>query len=190
MTLEGKAFDSRLERFRDYLALLARLQLDPRVQGKVDLSGIVQHTLLEAHQTRVKLEQMNEAQQAAWLRRALANNLTDEVRKLITAARDVNRERSLEASLDESSAKLEAWLATDDTSPSQQAVHNERLLLLAQALAQLPADQRRAVELHHLQSYPVAEVSRLMERSPGAVGALMVRGLKKLRQSLRDAGEE
>src|SRR5713101_2524929 len=93
-----------LERFRPYLSLLARLQLDTRLQGKVDLSGVVQQTLLEAHQAWSQLERMVRAQQAAWLRKALAHNLTDEVRKLTTAARDVGRERSLEAALEESSA--------------------------------------------------------------------------------------
>ena len=177
-----------LESFREYLALLARLQLDPRWQGKVDLSGVVQQTLLEAHQARDRFGQWDDAQKAAWLRKALAHNLTDEVRKLRTAGRDVARERSLEAALEQSSARLEAWLAADQTSPSQQAVRHEQLLRLTAALSRLPQDQRMAVELHHLRGYPVAAVARQMGRSDGAVGALLVRGLKTLREWLGETG--
>jgi RNA polymerase sigma-70 factor (ECF subfamily) len=174
-----------LERFREYLSLLARLQLDARLQGKVDLSGVVQQTLLEAHQAQERFRQLTEAQQGAWLRRTLAHNLTDEVRKLGTAMRDVGRERSLEAALEASSARLEACLAADQSSPSEQAVRNEQLLHLAEALARLPEDQRRAVEMHHLGGVPVAEVAQVMGRSDGAVGALLVRGLKRLRELLQ-----
>ena len=173
-----------LERFREFLSLLARLQLTPRLQGKVDLSGVVQQTLLEAHQAAEQWRALEEAQRLAWLRRALAHNLTDEVRKLRTAGRDMAREQPLEAAMECSSARLEAWLAADQTSPSQRAVRQEQLLRLAESLARLPEDQRTAVELHHLRGYAVAEVARQMGRSDGAVGALLVRGLKKLREWL------
>src|SRR5437016_4894830 len=100
-----------LESFREYLNLLARLQLDKRLQGKIDLSGVVQQTLLEAHQARAASINVNVT--AAWLRRILANNLRDEVRKLNAKARAVQRERSLEAALDASSARLEGCLAAE-----------------------------------------------------------------------------
>jgi RNA polymerase sigma-70 factor, ECF subfamily len=177
-----------LESFRDYLALLARLQLDPRWQGKVDLSGVVQQTLLEAHQARDRFQHLDDAHKAAWLRKALAHNLTDEVRKLRAAGRDVARERSLEAALEQSSARLEALLAADQMSPCQKAIRNEQLLRLTAALSRLPQDQRTAVELHHLRGYPVAVVAQQMGRSDGAVGALLVRGLKTLRAWLRETG--
>jgi RNA polymerase sigma-70 factor (ECF subfamily) len=174
--------DHEFERFRDYLALLARWQLAPHLRGKVDLSGVVQQTLLEAHQARQRLDGQPAEARAAWLRRALANNLRDEVRKLATAARDVDRERSLEAALDQSSARLEAWLAADQSSPSGHAQRHEELLRLAAALAALPEDQRRAVELHHLQGQPLAEVAADLGRSKGAVAQLLFRGLRKLRE--------
>ena len=180
----ASAWERDLERFREFLSLLARLQLDPRLQGKVDLSGVVQQTLWEAHQAFDQLRGWDESRQGAWLRKALAHNLTDEVRKLRTAGRDMAREQPLEAAMECSSARLEAWLAADQTSPSQRAVRQEQLLRLAEALARLPIDQRTAVELHHLRGYAVAEVARQMGRSDGAVGALLVRGLKKLREWL------
>src|SRR4051794_3275932 len=102
--------DRSLERFRDYLRLLARLQLDPRLVGKVDLSGVVQQMLLEAHRAWAQLETMDQDRRAAWLRRALAHNLTDEVRRARSPRHGVAQERSLDAALEESSARLEALL--------------------------------------------------------------------------------
>jgi RNA polymerase sigma-70 factor, ECF subfamily len=177
---------SEMERFREYLSLLARLQLDPRLQGKVDLSGVVQQTLLEAHQAMSAFKEQSEPHQVAWLRQILANNLRDEVRKFATAARDVARECSVEKALEASSSRLEAWLAADQSSPSEQAMRQEQLLALANALVQLPADQRQAVELHHLQGYPLTDVARQMSRSKGAVAALLFRGVKKLRELMEE----
>jgi RNA polymerase sigma-70 factor (ECF subfamily) len=172
--------DRELERYGHYLHLLARLHLDTALAGKVDVSGVVQQTLLEAYQARDRFQGQGEEPRAAWLRQILANNLRDEVRKLGTAARNVGREVSLEAS----SARLEAWLAAEQSSPSQRLVRAEEHLALAEALAGLPDDQRRAIELHHLTGKTLAETAAELDRSRGAVAQLLFRGLHKLRQTL------
>src|SRR6516225_6370606 len=102
-----------LDGFRDYLRLLARLQLSSRLAGKIDLSGVVQQTLLEAYQARDGFPS-EAAQQAAWLRRALANNLTDEIRRLTSKGKERMEEQSLEQALEASSARMEAWLAREE----------------------------------------------------------------------------
>jgi RNA polymerase sigma-70 factor (ECF subfamily) len=177
-----------LEKFRPYLCLLARRQVDRRLQGKLDASGIVQQTLLEAHRGLAGFRGRSEPELAAWLRRILARNLADELRRLGAGKRDAARERSLEEAVDRSSADAAAWLAAGQSSPSQQAVWHEQLLRLAEALAGLPEDQRIAVELHHLEGYSLADVGREMGRSKEAVAGLLSRAVKRLRLLLPDEG--
>jgi RNA polymerase sigma-70 factor (ECF subfamily) len=172
------------ERFREYLHLLARLQMPLRLRGKLGASDVVQQTLLEAHRARPQLEGRSPGEQAAFLRRILANNLTDALRRFTGPARNVARERSLEAELTRSFARLEACLAADQSSPSERAEREEELLLLAEALAQLPEDQRTAVEMKHLLGYSLAEIGQALDRSEKAVGGLLGRGIKGLRKLL------
>src|SRR6266446_5641277 len=121
MAQEPVAAEPALEQFRSYLHLLGRLHLDPRLRGKLDASDVVQQTLLQAHQARNQFRGSSEAEQAAWLRQILARNLAHAVRDFGRDKRDVAREHSLEAALDASSARLEAWLAAEQSSPSQRA---------------------------------------------------------------------
>jgi RNA polymerase sigma-70 factor (ECF subfamily) len=180
MPSEGDA--AELDRYRGYLHLLASADLEPALQGKIDVSGVVQVTLLEAHQGRGQFRGTGHDALASWLRQILARNLLDEIRRLKGAKHNVARERSL----DESSEHLEAWLAAEHSSPSERANRNEQLLRLADALQQLPADQRTAVLRHHLQGATLADVAEEMQRSKEAVAGLLHRGLTKLRDLLCD----
>ena len=115
-----------LEQFRKYLRLLAQLQLDPRLRGKLDPSDVVQQTLLEAYAKRHQFRGSTEGKWLAWLRQALAHNLADALRAFGQARRDVARERSLEAAVEASSRRLEVWLAANQSSPSQRTQRRER----------------------------------------------------------------
>ena len=189
--MDGRANDQSFESYRNYLHLLGRLELDPGFQGKLDLSGVVQQTLFEAERETETFRGSTELERATWLRRIFAHNLTDEVRKLSAQMRDVRRERSLEARLEDSSARVEAWLAAEQSSPSQHAARQEELVRLADALTRLPDDQRVAVELHHLRGWTLAAVAEHFGRSRGAAASLIFRGLEQLRQQLvTRAGKE
>ena len=105
MTPLAEAHGRLLEKFREYLRLLARLQLDPRLRGKLDPSDVVQQTLLEAYEKREQFRGSTEAEWLAWLRQALAHNLADALRAFGQALRDVARERSLEAAVEASTRR-------------------------------------------------------------------------------------
>src|SRR5262245_26168011 len=179
---------AELERYRPYLLLLARMRLDPRLRGKLDASDLVQQTLLEAHQGRLQFRGTTEAEEAAWLRQVLARNLANAVRDLLRDKRDVRREQSLEAAVEESSRRLEGWLAAEQSSPSARAERHERAVRLAAALAELPEAQREALTLHHLEGRPLDEVAGQVGRSREAVAALIKRGLRQLRERLGEPG--
>ena len=115
----------------------------------------------------------------------VGGRVTAAIRRYLDAGkRDAGRERSLHAAVEDSAARLEALLAADQTSPSGRVERQERLRRLADALAALPGDQRRAIELKHLQGLALIEVARRMGRTVPAVAGLLQRGLRALREDL------
>jgi RNA polymerase sigma-70 factor (ECF subfamily) len=183
MAAHGEAGRWPLERFREYLRLLARMNLDPRLQSKLDPSDVVQQTLVRAHQAQDQFRGTTDGERAAWLRRILATTLADALRKFRL---ELGRGHSLERALDDSSARLEAWLAQDQDSPTEEAARQEQVLALTQALAELPPDQRRVVEMHHLQGLSLAELAAQLGRTEAAVAGLLRRGRRRLRELLHD----
>ncbi len=158
------------EQYRDYLRLLGLAQLSPGAQPKIDLSGVIQATMLEAYQDQ-PLASIGDEQQLPWLRRVFLNNLLDALRKHRAKRRDMRRERPLDDPIEQSACRLESYLQSEESSPSAKAIRHERAELLLRAMSGLPADQRTAIELHHLQQLPLQVIATKMSRPKGAVAA-------------------
>jgi len=180
------ARDEVFAKARDYLRVLARVGLDPRLRAKVDESDVVQQSLLEAHRDWDQFRGTTAAERFAWLRQILARNLSNLLRDHTRAKRDVNREWRPDPAAEASSARLERWLAADQTTPGTAAVREEEAARLALALAELPDGQREAVILRHWHGCSVAEIAGQLHTTPDAVTGLLYRGLKALRARLRE----
>jgi RNA polymerase sigma-70 factor (ECF subfamily) len=182
------ALGRRLNSFRGYLTILARLQIGRRLQGKVDPSDVVQETFLHAVRDFAQFRGSSDKELAGWLRQILAARLADLFRRYCgTQGRDVRLEQALQVELDQSSQVLECGLVAPLSSPSEQAARHERATWLAQTLERLPADYRDVLVLRHLQECDFPEVARRMGRSVEAVKKLWARALAQLRRALGDA---
>jgi RNA polymerase sigma-70 factor, ECF subfamily len=176
------ALGALLAMYGNYLALLARLQIGQRLQGKADPSDLVQETFLTAHRDFAQFRGSTEAEFVGWLRQILAANLAGLVRRYLgTQRRNLRLERQLSEELEQSSRALDRGLVAPHSTPSQQAVRREQAVLLANALGQLPEHYREVIILHHLEGLSLAQAARELGRTEDSVQKLWTRALLQLR---------
>jgi RNA polymerase sigma-70 factor (ECF subfamily) len=176
------------EEFRPYLNALGRSLLRYPLIGKVDLSGVIQQTFLDAFMAGKGFPQQDSRQQLAWLKTAFRRNLTDTIRQLRAKCRNIDREIPLQAG-DPMQATMADLLPSDISTPSGKLSKDEELVLLAMALASLPSDQRRAIEYRYLQRMNIADIAESLQKPKMAVAGLLRRGLENLRKKLRESPE-
>ncbi len=178
-----------LSSYTNYLKMLANAQLDRRVRQRVSPSDLVQETLMEAHRDFGAFRGQTDAELVGWLRRILINNLIRaSERHLQTEKRDVRREVSLQrlgASLRGSDSRFDIVLADPIGTPSSFIRKEESARLLADALAELPADQYQVVMLRHVDGLPFNDIATQMNRSSGACRMLWLRAMDQLREKLQ-----
>jgi RNA polymerase sigma-70 factor (ECF subfamily) len=179
------ALGQLLELYRNYLTLLARLQISRRLQGKADADDLVQETFLKVARDFALFQGTTEKEWLGWLRQVLAWKVAHLVRHYLgTQRRDARLERELEADVDRSSRLLGQVLAAPGSTPSQRAAQREQAVLLADALDRLPEHYREVLILRHLEGLSVAEVAGRLGRSVDSVKNLWTRALTRLRRAL------
>lgn len=181
---DAESLDRLLHLYRNYLQLLAHAQLDNQLRAKLDPSDLVQETLVEAYRDFAGFQGSTERELMAWLRRVLARNLADQAKHHRSQKRDLRRQQSLEAALDRSSVDVERALAAEISTPSQHAAKREQAVVLADAMARLPADYREVIIFRQFRRAKFPEIADRMGRSSSAVRMLWARALERLREEL------
>ena len=173
--------ESEILRYRGFLRLLAEGQVEAPYRKRVDASDMVQETLLKAWRDRGQFRGRTREELLSWLRTILAHTIANARRDHRRLHCDYRLERSIEASIDDSSRRVLDWLSAKAPTASSQFVRVELLDRVAAAVEALPPLQREAVTLRHWQGLPLQEIAAQMGRSSGAVAGLIHRGVEKVR---------
>jgi RNA polymerase sigma-70 factor (ECF subfamily) len=179
---DREALGQALEACRGYLLLIARQELEPRLQAKGGASDLVQQTFLEAQRDFAGFQGTTQEALLAWLRRLLLNNLANFRRDYRRRKRRVSREVALPGS--ESSDRREGGLPGSTPTPSVLALRDEQTQALERALQRLPEDYRRVIQLRYREEYTFEDIADLMQRSQNAVRKLWSRAIERLQQEL------
>ena len=145
---ETEALGELCALYRNYLRMVVRTGLGPRLRERVELSDVVQEALVEVVRQFPQFTGQNEAALLGWLRRLVGQKLADLGRYHSRAKRAGGATAvPLDAAPDaagngrrsgEESGRLLDMLALSQTSPSQAVSKREQLVLLADAFAGLP----------------------------------------------------
>ncbi|WP_437204648.1 sigma-70 family RNA polymerase sigma factor [Planctomicrobium sp. SH664] len=178
------ARDELFQSCRNYLNLVARMQVESWMRTRVDASDLVQQTLLEAHRGFDKFAGSSEGEWLGWLKQMLTHNTQDFIRQQRTAKRGGAREIPIH----NDSAFLGgiglSQLHDKLPTPSQLLMARERELELADCVAELAPDYQEVLQLRSLQRLSFDEVAERMGRSRSATQMLWMRAVQKLEQML------
>jgi RNA polymerase sigma-70 factor (ECF subfamily) len=181
------AWRSLVERYNDRLRRIVMLRLDPRLQGRLDPSDVLQETYLEAARQLADYLRNPVLPFFLWLRQLAGNRLFKLHRHHLTAqVRDAAREVSLQRGgfPEASSAALAAQLLGRECRPSEAAVRAELKLRLQEALNMMDPLDREALVLRHFEQLTTAEAARVLEISEAAAGKRYLRAVVRLKEIL------
>ena len=184
---DQESLGALLQRHGARLRRMVALRLDPRLQGRIAPSDVIQETYLEVSARLAAYLREPTMPFFLWLRFLAGQKLVTLHRKhLGTRMRDAGREVSLyRGRLPEtSSAALAAQLLGHDTRPSEAAARAELKIRLQEALNGMDPLDREVLALRHFEHLSWAETAQTMGITEGAAGKRYLRALERLREIL------
>lgn len=179
------AIELLLEKYRDYLLLIANKEMPVEIQGKVAPSDIVQETLLGAWQELDIFRGAVEEEFLGWLRRILLNKITDQTRKFTrTAKRQIGRELELDCS---ATRDPHTQAAPQQETPSSRAMLAEEIQNLEKALSRLSDFHRQLIQWRNYERLSFKEIAARLDCTPDTARKSWARAIELLR--LPDEGK-
>ncbi len=179
---DNAAREELFDKCRNYLGIVARVQVESWLRVKVDASDLVQQTMLDAYRGFGDFRGNSEGEWLAWLKQILKHNATDFVRHYRgTEKRQQRREVSMHAAAPNLSEGFTREPSSGGESPSELVMQREREIQLADSITKLDPDHQEVIILRSLQRLPFDEVAERMGRSRPAVQMLWARAVSKLK---------
>lgn len=179
--------------YRNYLRMVVRTGLGPKLRERVELSDVVQEALVEVVRQFPQFTGQNEAALVGWLRRLVGQKLADLARYHHRVKRGAGDAAvPLDAAWDspnaggshEAGGRLLDVLALSQTSPSEAASRRELIVLLADALGALPEAEAEVLWLYHADGLSFEAIGERLGLTRKVVRGVWARGLKSLRRTL------
>jgi len=165
--------------FRGYLHSIIRSRTDGG--SRLDHSGIVQQTFLEAHQQQVAGKAPDDPRHLRhWLRQILVNNLNDAIRNSRRDMRDIRRQVPLQ----------NQDLIAELSSPSTHFIRGEQSRKIMAAIAKLPEANQQVIQMRFFEGRSTEVIAKLLGRTEGAIASLLYRSVLKLKESLSKEARE
>ena len=166
------------------LAYIER-QLGAALRRKLEPEDIFQEASAEAVRS-LPMVDLSQRDPFGWLCQIAERRIIDAHRKFFAAQkRDAGREVPLGSpGGDTQHAALVDLLVASMTTPTQAVSRNQKEVLLFQALATLPADQREALRLRYLEGLPSKDIAVKLGKTDGAVRVMLTRSLARLQEIL------
>ncbi len=184
---DSAALGELLSEHQNRLRRMVRLRLDPRLQGRLDPSDVLQETYLEAAQRIAEYLRNPKMPFGLWLRFLTGQKLAAMHRRhLGTEARDAAREVSLYrgAMPEASSACLAAQLMGKTTSPLQAAIRAEMKVRVQDALNSMEPIDREVLALRHFEQLSNHETAEVLGITQSGASSRYLRALKRLKEIL------
>ncbi len=159
------AFGSLVERHRDRLWAVALRTMGDRE----DAADALQDALLSAYRAAGRFR--GDSAVTTWLHRIVVNACLDRIRR---------RQAHPTVPLPDSTRPLDTARWQGGVEPAAPATDHDTTLVVRQALAELPVEQRAALVLVDLQGYPVAEVAEILGVAEGTEKSRCARGRARL----------